>query len=79
MAPQPEEVKQEESWPSNYFNYFTEVEGVVAQHDRWKIDLDGMQLGFFSFSKLLMYRDLALEAWPNDALADHELTPAAAV
>jgi hypothetical protein len=26
MAPQPEEVKQEESWPSNYFNYFTEVE-----------------------------------------------------
>jgi hypothetical protein len=26
MAPQPEEVNQEESWPSNYFNYFTEVE-----------------------------------------------------
>src|SRR6202041_1839961 len=26
MAPQPEEVNQEESWPSNYFNYFTEIE-----------------------------------------------------
>ncbi len=26
MAPQPEEVAEEASWPSNYFNYFTEVE-----------------------------------------------------
>jgi hypothetical protein len=26
MAPQPEEVDEEKSWPSNYFNYFTEIE-----------------------------------------------------
>jgi hypothetical protein len=26
MAPQPEEVTEEKNWPSNYFNYFTEVE-----------------------------------------------------
>jgi hypothetical protein len=26
MAPQSEEVTEEKSWPSNYFNYFTEVE-----------------------------------------------------
>ena len=26
MAPQPEEVAEEGTWPSNYFNYFTEIE-----------------------------------------------------
>ncbi len=26
MAPQPEEVAEEAAWPSNYFNYFTEIE-----------------------------------------------------
>jgi hypothetical protein len=26
MAPEPEEVAQEAAWPSNYFNYFTEIE-----------------------------------------------------
>jgi hypothetical protein len=26
MAPQPEEVADDSAWPSNYFNYFTEVE-----------------------------------------------------
>jgi len=26
MAPQPEEVDESSSWPTNYFNYFTEIE-----------------------------------------------------
>jgi hypothetical protein len=26
MAPQPEEISEHASWPSNYFNYFTEIE-----------------------------------------------------
>jgi hypothetical protein len=26
MAPQPKEVAEEAAWPSNYFNYFTEIE-----------------------------------------------------
>ena len=61
-----------EQWsPSTYFG---EVEAVIAQRQRWKIEADGMQLGFFSFNKLLMYRDLALEAWPDEALAAHALT-----
>ena len=54
--------------------YFEKVQEVIAQRQRWKIDADGIQLGFFSFSKLLMYRDLAMDAWPEDALAAHELT-----
>ena len=31
----------------------------TAQRQRWKIDRDAMQLGFFSFNKLLMFKDLA--------------------
>jgi len=53
--------------------YFALVDDVIAGHDRWKIDADAIQLGFFSFSKLLMYRDLDIDAWPNDALAGHAL------
>ena len=55
-------------------DYFSQVQEVVAQRHRWKIEADAIQLGFFSFSKLLMYRDLAVAAWPDGALADHELT-----
>jgi len=61
-----------EDWKPS--DYFAEVESVTASRERWKIDPDGIQLGFFSFSKLLMYRDLATEAWPDDTLANHFLT-----
>lgn len=55
-------------------DYYTDVEAIIADRARWRIDRDAMQLGFFSFSKLLMYLDLALDAWPNDALEGHTLT-----
>ncbi len=54
--------------------YFAAVQQVVAAQPSWKLDADAMQLGFFSFSKLLMYRDLAPDAWPDGALAGHALT-----
>jgi hypothetical protein len=61
-----------ENWkPSDYFD---QVDTIIAGRDRWKIDRDAMQVGFFSFSKLLMYLDLALNAWPDGALEAHELT-----
>lgn len=66
------EVEVGEEWaPSQYFSQVTDR---VASHPNWKIDPDAIQLGFFSFNKLLMYRDLAIEAWPDDALANHGLT-----
>jgi hypothetical protein len=66
------ELEIDEDWrPSEYF---AQVDSVTAPRERWKIDPDGIQLGFFSFNKLLMYRDLAAEAWPDDALANHVLT-----
>lgn len=55
-------------------DYFSEVAAAIDQRQGWKIDADGISLGFFSFSKLLMYRDLAVDAWPDGALVDHNLT-----
>jgi hypothetical protein len=66
------ELEIEEDWKPS--DYFTEMQLVTNSRERWKLDPDAMQLGFFSFSKLLMYRDLAVEAWPDDALANHALT-----
>lgn len=66
------ELEIGEGWkPSDYFML---VDGVITARDRWKVDPDAIQLGFFSFSKLLMYRDLDIAAWKGDALADHALT-----
>ncbi|RYX80499.1 DUF3320 domain-containing protein [bacterium] len=61
-----------EDW--NPSSYFSQVDAVIADRARWKIDSNAMQLGFFSFSKLLMYLDLALDAWPDQVLESHELT-----
>lgn len=66
------ELEIGEGWKPSH--YFALVEGVIAARDRWKIDPDAIQLGFFSFSKLLMYRDLDIGAWEGDALASHALT-----
>lgn len=66
------ELELGDEWrPSSYFD---EVEAVVASQPGWRVDRDGMQLGFFSFSKLLMYRDLDPGAWPDGAIAEHGLT-----
>jgi hypothetical protein len=65
------EIEVEDGWqPSDYFE---QVQAIISSRDRWAIDRDGMQLGFFSFSKLLMFRDLAPASWPDDALENHPL------
>jgi hypothetical protein len=66
------ELEITEEWKTT--TYCAEVQEVIAARGNWEIDQDGIQLGFFSFSKLLMYRDLAIDAWPEGAIADHELT-----
>ncbi|MBP0593614.1 DUF3320 domain-containing protein [Paraburkholderia sp. LEh10] len=66
------DIEVEEGWkPSTYFEQVAEV---VNGRARWEVESDAMQLGFFSFSKLLMYRDLAIDAWPDGAIAEHALT-----
>lgn len=65
------EIEVESGWrPSDYFE---QVQTTISSRDRWSVDRDGIQLGFFSFSKLLMFRDLAPASWPNGALESHPL------
>ena len=65
------ELEVGDNWqPSDYFDLVAEV---VSERTRWKIDRDGMQLGFFSFAKLLMYRDLDPDLWPDSSLEEHGL------
>ena len=45
--------------------YFRKVKHKMKGQKRWTVDASSVVLGFFSFSKLLMYRDLDLENWPS--------------
>ena len=46
----------------------------IAQQPNWQIMRDGIVLGFFSFAKFLMFRDLDPENWPEGTkLEDHGL------
>ena len=61
------EVDVDDEWsPSRYFGLVREA---VTAKPRWSIDDHGMQLGFFSFAKQLMQRDLQQEEWPEGRLA----------
>ena len=47
-----------------YFDaWTTAIDGL----DRWQVDRTAVALGFFSFGKFLMFRDLAVTAWPAHA------------
>lgn len=63
------EVEESDGWlPSHYF---AQVADAVSGQPQWSIDADGMQLGFFSFAKLLMHRDLDPDSWPGNRLAEN--------
>lgn len=66
------DIEVGEEWRPSH--YFARVAEVIATRDRWAIDRDGMQLGFFSFAKLLMFHDLDPDKWPDGSLAAHDLT-----
>ncbi len=48
-------------------SYFESVADAVAGKAGWTVQHDEMALGFFSFAKFLMYRDLDPETWPAHA------------
>ena len=65
------EIEEDEAFDPQ--SYFEEIQTRIEGRARWEIDRDGMQLGFFSFSKLLMMRDLEPEHWPDGAFDDHPI------
>ena len=57
--------------------YFRQVGEAVATMDRWAVDDQAAHLGFFSFSKLLIYQDLDPASWPEEeAPQDHPVVDA---
>jgi very-short-patch-repair endonuclease len=64
-------IPEEDEWrPADYFDA---VRTAIAPERRWTIDDNGMFLGFFSFSKFLMFRDLDPSNWPDDRLLSHPI------
>lgn len=47
--------------------YFREVAQAIQSEARWAIDDASVVLGFFSFGKFMMYRDLDVTTWPAAA------------
>ena len=45
--------------------YFREVADAVSAKPGWEVQPDVIVLGFFSFAKFLMYRDLDPQTWPR--------------
>lgn len=45
--------------------YFDEVRKAIGNREGWSVDGDEILLGFFSFSKFLLWRDLDPANWPN--------------
>lgn len=53
--------------------YLTALQRAVAAQPKWEIRPDAMVLGFFSFAKFLMWRDLDAARWPDQCRIDeHE-------
>lgn len=52
----------EQPWP----DYVAAVQNAVAGLPRWVVSPNTITLGFFSFSKLMLYRDLDPAAWPAE-------------
>lgn len=54
--------------------YFDELSAAIDGRTGWGIEPDRIVLGFFSFAKFLMYRDLDHRTWPGERpLQEHEL------
>ena len=58
-------------------DYFQKVRAAISGKERWTVDANAIFLGFFSFSKLLIYKDLDPASWPEDAPpSDHPVVEA---
>ena len=58
-------------------SYFDQVERSIQGMNRWYVDRNAVALGFFSYAKFLMYRDLDDSTWPEGAgIAENEIIAA---
>ncbi|XZG69332.1 DUF3320 domain-containing protein [Chitinibacteraceae bacterium HSL-7] len=51
--------------------FYRDVADVVAVQKRWRVVENDVALGFFSFGKFLMFKDLDPRSWPEDSQPDN--------
>lgn len=59
-------IDQEGENDFSILEYFDSVAKSISNFPRWKVAPDAIALSFFSFQKLLMYKDLDEASWPPD-------------
>jgi very-short-patch-repair endonuclease len=64
-------IPENDEW--NPSSYFDDVEQQIRRYRKWSVERETIGLGFFTFSKFLMWRDLDASTWPNGALLSHQL------
>lgn len=65
------DIPEGDEWtPSDYFDA---VNHVVQSQKKLEVDRLSMGVGFFSFAKFMMWRDLDATTWPATGLLDHKL------
>jgi very-short-patch-repair endonuclease len=57
------EIPEEAEWSPQ--SYFAEVNSAIAMSPRWAVLPNDVLLGFFSFSKFLLWKDLDPTTWPE--------------
>ena len=66
------EIPEGDEWlPSDYYAL---VRQAISTKAKWTVEQDSMLLGFFSFSKFLLYRDLDPAKWPQTRRIDENPT-----
>ena len=51
-------------------SFYAEVTDLISKQPRWKVSTNEAALGFFSFGKFLMFKDLDPKSWPQDQQPD---------
>lgn len=65
------EIPEDDQWlPSAYCS---SVANQTARYKRWEVKADDIGIGFFTFSKFMMWHDLDSSAWPDNRLNNHSL------
>ncbi len=54
-------------------SYYRTVGAAIDGLRCWSVDESAIALGFFSFAKFLMYRDLDTANWPGNTLSEHSV------
>lgn len=50
--------------------FYGDVADVISKQSRWKVASNEIALGFFSFGKFLMFKDLDPKSWPEEKQPD---------